>query len=240
MKTRRYIEERPTRLLNIDRNVKTVKGRKRGYMTGILYLYPFKSWGFNICPNAERADCWEPCLNTAGRGAMTCVQQARLRKTRLFHEERDWFMAQLWRDTEALIRKAQREVMIPCIRLNGLSDLDWENIRYQGESSMERYPLVQHYDYTKLPRVPKSHNYHLTFSYSEAPAFLPSVQKAMRLGMSMAVVSTDDMPKEWMGRQVVNGDADDLRFLDPPGCIVWLKAKGKARKSDSNLIVRAA
>jgi len=30
------------KLLNIDQNAKTVKGRARGYMTGILYLKPNK------------------------------------------------------------------------------------------------------------------------------------------------------------------------------------------------------
>ncbi|RLA58144.1 MAG: hypothetical protein DRR04_11585, partial [Gammaproteobacteria bacterium] len=213
---------------------------KRGYLTGILYLFPYKSFGFNVCPNAENADCHEPCLNTAGRGRFNQVQAARLRKTWLFHNEREWFMERLFLDIEALQRKAQREGLLPAVRLNGTSDLDWESIRYQGESPMEHSSLTQFYDYTKLPRQVRNKNYHLTFSYSTDTKFQSSVKKAQRLGMNMAVVSDLPIPEAWMGRSVVNGDNDDLRFLDPDNCIVWLKVKGQALGSDSDLIVRAA
>lgn len=241
-----FIEDKPSSLLTVSADSKTVKGQKRGYLTGILYLYPYKAYGFNICANAEKAECHEPCLNTAGRGQMSCVQLSRLRKTKLFHYEREWFMHQLIRDIEALIRKGQREALIPCVRLNGTSDLDWENIRIDGRSLMEIFGNLMFYDYTKLPRIPKNRNYHLTFSYSSAPAFQRSVAKAQRIGMNMAVVSKDPIPEGYvatingMHYKVVNGDEDDLRFLDPSPCLVWLKAKGRAKKSDSKLIVRVA
>ena len=117
------LNEKPSTLLNVDKNYKTVKGQKRGYITGILYLHPHSAFGFNVCPNAEAAGCAEPCLNSAGLGVMQSVQAARLRKTWLFHHEREWFMHQLYRDIEALVRKAEREGFTPCVRLNGLSDL---------------------------------------------------------------------------------------------------------------------
>lgn len=236
----KFMEEKPDKLLSVGADYKTVKGQKKGYLTGILYLFPHKAFGFNICPNAEKADCVESCLNTAGKGQMPMVQQSRLRKTWLFHNERDWFMERLFRDIEALERKAQREGFIPVVRLNGTSDLDWESIRHGGFSAMEQFSRIQHYDYTKLPHIPKNSNYHLTFSYSAAAGYQRSVQKALRIGMNMAVVSRDLPPKTYMGRPVINGDENDLRFLDMPESIIWLKAKGKARKSESDLIVRAA
>ena len=58
------------KLLNIDQNAKTVKGQKKGYMTAILYLVPFKLSGYQVCPMAEVAGCVGDCLNTAGRGGM--------------------------------------------------------------------------------------------------------------------------------------------------------------------------
>lgn len=236
----KFMEAKPQKLLNIDKNPKTVKGQKQGYLTGILYLFPFKAFGFNICPAAAIAECDEPCLNTAGRGRFDSIQEARLRKTYLFHTERDWFMMKLFREIEALERKAQREGLLPAVRLNGTSDLDWESIRYKGFSPMEQFSRTQYYDYTKLPRAPKNNNYHLTFSFSAAAEFQKSVAKAERLGMNMAVVSNDPAPLKWRGRPVVSGDEHDLRFKDPDGSIIWLKAKGRAKKSDSNLIVRAA
>lgn len=233
----KFMEDRPAHLLNVDKNIKTVKGQKFGYLTGILYLYPFKAFGFNICPNAENAGCHEPCLNTAGRGQFNSVQEARLRKTKLFHDERDWFMGQLYRDIQALERKAQREGLIPCVRLNGTSDLDWESLRYKGKSMMEHFSLIQFYDYTKLPRNPRNRNYHLTFSYSARKEFAKSVKKAIRLGMNMAAVFEEPFPTEFLGRQVVNGDESDLRFLDPDGVIVALKAKGLGRKWKGDFII---
>ena len=241
-----FMEEKPSTLLSVNADAKTVKGKGVGYLTGILYLYPYKAFGFNICANAEKAGCVEPCLNTSGRGAMSCVQMSRLRKTKLFHYEREWFMRQLIRDIEALIRKAQREGLIPVVRLNGTSDIDWENIRIEGRSLMEIFWMLQFYDYTKLPRIPKNTNYHLTFSYSAAPAFKRSVAKAQRIGMNMAVVSRDPIPEGYVATidgvhyKVINGDESDLRFLDPSGSLVWLKAKGKAKKSDSDLIIKVA
>lgn len=235
-----FMESRPSTLLSVSADSKTVKGTKRGYLTGILYLYPYKAFGFNLCANAEAAECEEDCLNTAGRGQMSMVQESRLRKTWLFHYERDWFMNRLYRDIEALVRKAAREAMTPVVRLDGTSDIDWEGIRHEGYSPMETFSLLQFYGYTKLPRVPKNLNNHLTFSYSAAAKYQRTVKKAERLGMNFAVVSNDPPPATWRGMNVINGDDDDLRFLDPPNSAIWLKGKGRARKSDSNLIVRVA
>ena len=236
----KFMEDKPAHLLGADTNAKTKKGRARKYLTGILYLFPYKAFGFNICPNAESADCHEPCLNTAGRGKMHITQEARLRKTWLFHFDREWFMTQLFRDIEALERKAYREGLKPCVRLNGTSDIDWETVRHNGFSAMETFPHVQFYDYVKMPKEPSNSNYHLTFSYSTAPSYSKSVKKAERLGMNFAVVSNDPAPEMFRGRPVVCGDKDDLRFLDPEGCVVWLKAKGRAIKSHSDLMVKVA
>jgi len=38
--------------------------------------------------------------------------------------------------------------------------------------------------------------------------------------------------------KVIDGDQDDLRFLDPDGVIVGLKAKGQARKDTSGFVLQ--
>ena len=53
----------------------------------------------------------------------------------------------------------------------------------------------------------------------------------------MAVVF-DEVPDTWNGWTVINGDADDLRHLDPVGVIVGLKAKGAAKKDVKGFVVR--
>ena len=40
-------------LLSINADSKTIKGLKKGYLTGILYLAPHKISGSNLCPKAS-------------------------------------------------------------------------------------------------------------------------------------------------------------------------------------------
>ena len=107
MSSMNYMSNVPRTLLT-KHNAKTPKGEKRGYLTAVLYLNPHKSFGLNVCPAAEAAGCHKTCLTYSGRLAMPSATAARLRKTWLFHNERDWFMLQLYRDIEALEKDAQR------------------------------------------------------------------------------------------------------------------------------------
>lgn len=232
-------------LLSIDTNAKTVKGQKLGFMTGILYLAPFNLSGYQVCAMAEKAKCHEPCLNKAGRGAFDSTQAARVRKTRWFFERRESFMQALIYSINALIRKAEREGFIPLVRLNGTSDIRWEDIKVdaQGRNIFELFPAVQFYDYTKIPNrknIPA--NYDLTFSYSGAVSFLPYVRKAVSSGERLAVVfdKKENFPEVFLGLPVVSGDDSDVRHLDKRGAVVALYAKGKAKKDMSGFVVRAA
>lgn len=182
-----------TTLLNIDANAKTVKGQKRGYMTAVLYLAPYKASGVNVCPTAELAGCWQGCLNTAGRGGIAkgnaiiatdagnlpdnSIQRARIRRTEWFHRDRSGFMAALVLEVARFVRKAEKAGLTPCVRLNGTSDIQWELIPVADERGachktiFETFPGVQFYDYTKIPKrfardLPA--NYHLSLSYSAA------------------------------------------------------------------------
>jgi hypothetical protein len=58
--------------------------------------------------------------------------------------------------------------------------------------------------------------------------------------MNVAVVfAGNDLPTEWNGKPVIDGDTDDLRFLDPQGVIVGLRAKGKAKYDTSGFVKHA-
>ena len=94
-------------LLSIDTNAKTVKGQKRGFMTGILYLAPSNLSGLiNVCPHASDA-CRAECLYTAGRGAFNSVQKARTAKTVFYVKDRESFLATLKENVASVIRKAK-------------------------------------------------------------------------------------------------------------------------------------
>jgi hypothetical protein len=218
-------------------NYKTTKGEKLGVLTGILYLAPAKISGYEVC-SKRSVGCTAGCLYTAGMGAFSNVQLARINKTKAFFENRDTFLSQLRADIKALVKKAKKLNMTPAIRLNGTSDLEWTRFGIMSE-----FPEVQFYDYTKvLNRLSKDipTNYHLTFSQSESNAF--EVVTALNSGYNAAVVFSvkkgEEMIKEWNGFPVHDGDDTDLRFMDPKGgYVIGLRAKGKAKKDTSGFVI---
>jgi hypothetical protein len=228
-------------LLSIDTNAKTKKGQAKGFLTGILYLAPSNESGvINTCGYASTG-CREACLFTAGRGAFQNVRKARVDKTLLFHSAKADFMDQLVKDIETLKRKAERLGMKPCVRLNGTSDISWETIPVGKASNIfELFPDVPFYDYTKnfkklvgLKEKPLP-NYSVTFSRSESN----QQQSLLALQMGFNVASVFRVvPPSSFDRPVINGDESDLRFLDPKGVIVGLKAKGKAKKDTSGFVL---
>jgi hypothetical protein len=228
-------------LLSVSSDAKTVKGEAVGFLTGILYLAPATTTKWNTCSMAKVAECDKACLYSAGRGAFSSVQQARVNKTIWFFEERDSFMLQLAEDISKLIRKAYKQGLQPLVRLNGTSDIRWEAIEVAntGKNIFEMFPDVQFYDYTKdVNRKDLPANYDLTFSYSGVEGFQPFVQKALLNNMRMAVVfrKEKDIPQSFMGIPVVSGDNSDVRHLDDK-VIVGLYAKGKAKLDTTGFVV---
>ena len=236
-------QKMPSSLLG-ESNAKTIKGEKVGVLTGILYLAPANTIGakFNLCPYAGVAGCKTGCLNTAGRGAFDSVQKARIRKTLMYFQYHDQFMATLARDIERLQRKATKQGKTLAVRLNGTSDIQWEkeHFFYNGKKTIfDVFPRVQFYDYTKIPRRTVPSNYHLTFSYSGVTEYARVVDKQLRhdSSVNLAVVFSGKLPTHFMNREVINGDENDVRFYDPTSVIVGLTAKGKAKTDTSNFVV---
>lgn len=222
-------------------NTKTIKGEKKGFRTFILHLAPSDLSGYNVCPMASTG-CRLACLNTAGRGKFDMTQNARIRKTRQFFEDRETFMSELVKDIQSAIRNAERDNLIPVFRLNGTSDIRWENVPVGGyDNIMKMFPDYQFYDYTKIEnRRMLPANYHLTFSRSEENDKAVSRLIDNTLTNIAVVFSTKkgaDLPRTYKGRVVVDGDETDLRFLDPSDVIVGLRGKGDAKKDTSNFVV---
>jgi hypothetical protein len=214
-------------------NPKIQKGTKMGYLSFILHLAPSTLSGKNTCPKATPG-CIAACLNTAGRGGMfkkgentNMIQKARIRKTVMYFEQRDEFLATLEADIRKAIRFAERKGLIPVFRLNGTSDLSVEKW-----GIIEKFPTTQFYDYTKVLGRKVSHlpNYHLTFSKADGND--SDVAEALLQGMSVVAVY-DAIPAG-----VPSADETDLRFLDPKGIMLGLKAKGRAKKDYSGFVIR--
>jgi len=225
-------------ILALDTNAKTIKGQKQGFITGITYLAPGKESGKNLCAHASEG-CLFACLFTSGRGAMQPIKDARVKKTLRFLSDREGFVAQLKGEIVALVKKANKKGMTPCVRLNGTSDLPWHNI---GDI-MQSFPEIQFYDYTpnanRMIQFLKGElpsNYHLTFSRKENNEALCDL--ILSMGGNVAMVF-DKVPKKFKGYKVIDGDESDLRFLDEKNVIVGLKAKGKGKKDTSGFVIKA-
>lgn len=222
-------------------NAKVLKGSGKGFYSFILHLAPYSLSGFNVCPYASPA-CIAACLNTSGRGRYEFTQLSRIRKTLYLMVLPTFFLSHLWRELKAAEKKAARLGLKAAIRLNGTSDISWELKTVDGLNPFQSFPNIQFYDYTKgihrlsLIKAVNLPNYHLTFSKSELN--WNDCLKALNLGFNVAVVF-DNIPEEYQGFKVVNGDLDDLRFNDRVGVIVGLKAKGKAKKDNSGFVIRA-
>ena len=227
-------------LIGVGNSAKIIKGDSEEYVTAIMYLKPyktvFKGKVHNLCAMADKAKCHEGCLNTAGRGQMGVVQRGRERKTQLYFSDRIGFMDALINDLTIFSRRQRKKNIQPCVRLDGTSDTG------MGAKVAPQFPEIQFYDYTKVIKrayQDKPSNYHITLSYSEAdPDYAEQVLTAVReTGTNAAVVFRDKLPKTFKGLPVIDGDKDDLRFLDPQGVIVGLKAKGKAKNDRSGFVI---
>jgi hypothetical protein len=226
-------------LLTVNGDSKTVKGQKKGYLTGILYLASGKQSGYNVCPSAT-AGCLAICLYKAGRASMikagertNAILEARKRRTRLLFEQPEEFNLQMIESIRKLKVKAKNKGLIPVVRLNGTSDLEDLALNYA-----RLFPDLQFYDYTanfdtlfeKLPE-----NYHLTFSRKENNWSQCVI--ALKMGFNVSVVF-DKVPPFYLGYKVINGDETDLRFLDEKGVIIGLKEKRTKNKEKKGFVVR--
>lgn len=224
-------------------NAKTIKGEKLGYTTYIMYLSPFtqNSKGINLCSHASKG-CAKACLFSSGAARFDRVQQGKRDKTEWFLDNRTEFLEKLDAEITAIKNKKKHQTSenIPVIRLNGTSDITWEKFKIRdGKNIFELHPTIQFYDYTKNHyRFKKDlpSNYNLTFSMSEdnkeTSMFLLSM--GVNVAMVFGVKKVEDLPTEYLGYKVINGDESDLRFLDDKNVIVGLKYKLATGKGVNN------
>jgi len=210
------------------------------WFSRIIYLAPddLADGKRTLCPFAKKAGCSEACLNTAGHGKFSNVQQARIRKSLLFLNDQQEFMRQLVEDANKFLKECDRLGKKPALRLNGTSDIQWEHIKVDGhENIFAMFPQIQFYDYTKIPTRKVEHipNYHLTWSYSEADSKYSALIK--NVSNNIAVVFREALPEVFKGFKVIDGDKHDMRFLDETQVVVGLIEKGEAKKDTSGFVI---
>jgi len=229
-----------------DSNTKLAKrtDRTAGYELYSLFLAPAGSSGYNTCPWASD-ECVKLCLNSAGRGAMESVQQARISKTKFLAESPRLFMLNMISELISAMRSATANGNKLALRINGTSDIPWESVapfievfcvngNYEhGVKAIENLTKFNLYDYTKsFARINRSPVwYDMTLSYSgqnwqDCKSVLDN-----KIGR-VAMVFDGEPPSEYKGYTVVRGDDDDYRFMDLKGVIVGLSYKSTGKKND--------
>lgn len=226
-------------LLSVNSNAKTTKSSDLypDTLTAILYLSPHTLGGAgNVCAHATEG-CKQTCLYSAGRGKFNTVQQARIKKTKLFFEDNDSFKLYLLADLNMFYNYCKEHKLNGYVRLNGTSDINWQKIKISGKTFFEHFPSLSFYDYTKdIKRKALFTNYHLTFSYSENVT-IAEVTSKLKNNINVAVVF-DTLPDTWKGFEVVNGDLSDLRPKDKSNVIIGLKAKGLAKTIKTDFVIK--
>jgi len=222
-----------------------------------LSLAPAASSGYQLCPSRS-AECESACLGKSGRGKMSCVQQARIRKTHLLAQDPEVFFSTLF--YELGLCTARHGWGQWAFRSNVISDVSWFTIA----------PIIYtfgsiNYDYTKRPELMDAVNrnddvdslgnpcnkkqdpqLHLTFSYSgwnldHCLRFLNEKKNVSVvcsnyedvLNRGYCVFPNDPKQTKF---NVISGDITDERFKDPKGSVVILSPKGKVQ--DSKFIIK--
>lgn len=231
----------------INTSSKLAKNKKvSGNLTYIIYLAPSTQSGYNVCLFST-PECRLGCLATSGRASMELhsqgvkrIQNARIKKSKLFFEDRAFFMDWMITEIKQAQRKAIKDGYDFSVRLNGTSDIDWANIRLDGANIFEHFPNTNFYDYSKhyLKFTDNIPNYHLTFSYSgyNTNECINLLNTGKNVAVIFNVKNVNELPKTFMGYEVINGDLTDARFLDKKGVIVGLKWKNIANKTNNNTI----
>jgi len=225
-------------------NAKIVKGEELGYVTKGIHFAPASLSGNEVCQWRSKG-CTASCLNTAGRGQMNSIQASRIAKTKLFFDKKLDFMYKLCKEIASSIKSAQKKKMQAVFRLNLTSDIAWEDVYMKDPNYniFEYFCGEQFYDYTKsFKRMANflskkkdfPSNYHLTFSRSETNDKL--CEMVLEMGGNVAVVFRNQLPETWKGYEVINGDENDLRFLDKQGVVVGLIEKGMAKKDETGFV----
>ena len=218
----------------------------------------------NVCPCSEQ--CADSCLAGAGHNkiailaqkgvnGLTTIDQARIKKTHLFYDDREKFMRILVSEIASAKARAEKNGMGFAVRLNCTSDLSPEIFKLDGKNILEIFPDVQFYDYTKVPTrldlINKYPNYDLTFSYSGDNWNV--CEQFLKNNGKVAVVfdKTDEkgkqmLPEQWKGYDVEDANGSDTRFLNTPGTIQGLHyhrvgkdyVNGEYKPRNTSFIVR--
>lgn len=227
---------------SVNETIKHKKAYKYNELTYSLYLAPAKLSGYEVCPMRTK-ECTSVCLNESGFSLRyKSVTESRIKKTKLFFEEREFFVHWLIDEIKTAKSKADKLGYSFSVRLNNTSDISPELfyitdlISGKKKNILEIFNNIIFYDYTKVPNrvnlLKEYKNYDLTFSF-DGKNFL-ECDNMLNNNIRVAVVFKNNLPKQFLGRKVIDGDLYDMRYKDKKNVIVGLKYKIVRTKLDPN------
>lgn len=234
----------------VNISAKMIKNKKvNKQLTYIIYLAPANTSGYNVCSHST-PECRMGCLATSGHAGMEImagktskIVDSRIKKTRLFYEQPEFFMQWLIAEIKANQAKAKKQNLGFSVRLNGTADIDWANVLVNGQNIFQIFSDVQFYDYSKsnLKFNNKPNNYHLTYSFTgrNTNQCIELLNRGFNVAVVFNVKRESDLPKTFMNYPVINGDETDFRVLDAKGIIIGLKFKHIANKQAEKQVLNS-
>lgn len=227
----------------VNNGTKHQKAYKYNELVYTIYFAPANLSGYEVCPGRS-PECTKACLNLSGHNRMdiheNTINKSRIKKTRLFHEHKEFTVRWIIAEIERGIRRAKRNGYNFSVRLNNTSDISPEEfyIIENGKkiNLLEIFPEVTFYDYTKVSSrinlIKKYPNYDLTFSFNGHNHTL--CKTMLKNDVRVAVVFNGELPDTFMDHPVINGDLYDMRYKEPKNVIVGLHYKKTRNKLEEN------
>ena len=209
---------------------------RKGFTQRVVHLLPAREsilvgrqLGFetskwrNLCVGSTRG-CRAVCLTHSGRLGLSASQRAAFVRSIMWQQHRPQFQAILEHEIRKFVTSCADQ---PVVRVYGTHD---GNIDDDLPGLTDTFPEVIFNDYTKIdqPVGWVRDNVYRCKSATENTTrdeFLDYASNGWNHAVPFDLGRHDPLPEFFHGIPVVDGDHDDLRFLDPDGVIVGLRYK---------------
>tara|TARA_R100000742_G_C4269834_1_gene88406 strand:- start:726 stop:1481 length:756 start_codon:yes stop_codon:yes gene_type:complete len=164
---------------------------------------------YKICAGSKSAGCMDLCLKDSGFARIfDSVNVSRQNKTNFLLSDKIGFINQLNKELSNYNKRCIKNNKKGFVRLNTISDYPFYKSNVMNENSNLIF-----IDYTKIAKrlfekLPD--NYYLIFSFSGRDQYANQVRLALKTKFPISVVFYDELPKTFLGRDVVDGNKSDL------------------------------
>lgn len=209
---------------------------RRGFTQRVVHLLPHREsiiyakqlgldtrgWR-NLCHGSTRG-CRMVCLSKAGRLGLTASERAAFVRSYLWQQHFDVFCELLDDEVGRFKNRCDDQ---PVVRTFGTHDGD---VTVDIPDIVERHHDVWFNDYTKLDIptgwiLPNVYRIKSATELTTVDEFRDYAARGLNHAVPFHLGKHDPLPTTYHGIPVVDGDFDDLRFLDPDGVIVGLRYK---------------